>query len=230
MIGRWRRTRANPAGATSRGVTPRKLEDDLVEVVGSLVIEVALHQRRMRIAMRLGIFGVLLIAAAFAGAVYLAVDTRTAVSRSPCANLRAPGCFRKLVDNASPRTLANLRARLRLEQRRTTARERRRLNRRHDSGPVTRPHVTSSTSRPSPGASTPTSPPTRRPARRHRTTTTSPSSPSPSQPTATTPAGTTSAPPQPRPLVDLPAPTVTTPAGTVTAPNVCARPAGGVGC
>jgi hypothetical protein len=208
-------------------MTAKKLEDDLVEVVGTLVIEVALHQRRMRRAIRLGILGLVLIAGAFAGAVYLAVDTRTAVSHSPCANLRAPSCFRRLVTNASPRTLAILRQRLRLEQRRATAREHRRLNRRHDSGPVTRPKPVNATSTP-PRAVTPTSSPTTRPD--HRRPTRGPSSSN--HPTATTPAGTTSAspPPEPRPLVDVPAPTVTTPAGTLTVPSVCARPAGGIGC
>jgi hypothetical protein len=208
-------------------MTAKKLEDDLVEVVGTLVIEVALHQRRMRLAIRLGFIGLILIAAALAGAVYLAVDTRTAVSHSPCANLRAPGCFRKLVTNASPRTLAILRQRLRLEQRRATARERRRLNRRHDSGPVARPKPVNATRGPSRAGTTPTSSPTTRPAHRRRTT----RAPSSTRPTATTPAGTTPAsPPEPRPLVDVPAPTVTTPAGTVTVPSVCARPAGGIGC
>lgn len=208
--------------------TPKRLEDNIVEVVGSLVIEVALHQRRMRRAFRLGIAGLILIAAAFAGAVYLAVDTRSTVSRSPCANLHAPGCFRKLVTNASPRTLAILKARLGEQERRARARERRRLNRRRDSGPIVRPGL-SPGARPPAAATTPTSPSTRTPTRRRRggsrPTTTPPAgagSPATSSQTGTTPA--------PRPIVDVPAPTVTTPAGTVTVPPVCARPAGGIGC
>jgi hypothetical protein len=187
-------------------MTPKKLEDDLVEVVGTLVIEVALHQRRMRRAIRLGILGLVLIAAAFAGAVYLAVDTRTVVSRSPCVNLRAPSCFRKLVTNASPHTLAILKRRLAAQERRARARERRRLNRRRDSGPVIKPAA----------------PP--RPKQR---------APRSSRPAPSTSPGDASAPPaapSTRPVVDVPAPTVTTPAGTLTVPSFCARPVGGVGC
>jgi hypothetical protein len=120
--GRCARNSVAAARETPR-MTPKKLEDDLVEVVSTLVIEVALHQRRMRRAIRLGVLGLVLIAAAFAGAVYLAVDTRTVVSRSPCVNLRAPSCFRKLVTNASPRTLAILKRRLAAQERRARQRE-----------------------------------------------------------------------------------------------------------
>jgi hypothetical protein len=209
-------------------MTPKTLEDDLVEVVSTLVIEVALHQRRMRRAIRLGVLGLVLIAAAFAGAVYLAVDTRTVVSRSPCANLRAPSCFRRLVTNASPRTLAILKRRLAAQERRARQREQRRLNRRRDSGPVIRPslppragHATTpaSTTAPSPGRS-----PQQRQRKRKRATT--PGGPM----AASSPASTSTTTPSPRPIVDVVAPTVTTPAGTVTTPSVCARPVGGIGC
>jgi hypothetical protein len=208
-------------------MTAKKLEDDLVEVVGTLVIEVALHQRRMRRAIRLGVLGLVLIAAAFAGAVYLAIDTNTVVSRSPCANLHAPSCFRKLVTNASPRTLAILKRRLAAQERRARARERRRLNRRRDSGPVIKPAAP-----PRPRQRAPaTGPAAQRVSPRTRAQRPSRSS----RPAPSTGGGDASSPvppaaPQPRPLVDLPAPTVTTPAGTLTVPSVCARPVGGVGC
>jgi hypothetical protein len=212
-------------------MTPKTLEDDLVEVVATLVIEVALHQRRMRRAIRLGTLGLLLIAAAFAGAVYLAVDTRTVVSRSPCANLRAPSCFRRLVTHASPRTLAILKRRLAAQERRARQREQRRLNRRRDSGPIIRPSLVPRASLGAPASTTTTAPPPartpQRQRKRKRATATTPAGPLP----ASSPAATsTTTPPPPRPIVDVVAPTVTTPAGTVTTPSVCARPVGGIGC